>query len=314
MSFLPRIASGRAGSPDTRACVGLYVAAERLMATVADVRAGKRPRFSAAPSFEGPGAMQEWLHWLHRHQPRSRTALLLHSKHYRILPLDAPRVPPEERKAAVRYQAQEVLDFPAEEASIDCIDVPPPVPGQPVSRVFVVAGMKAEVARWMLHYRDAHLELASIDIPELALRNLSALAAGDSAHLYLHLGFHSSRLVIVWRQELCAFRQFDLSGFQLAAATPAEIETLVERLTLDIQRTADAFARQFHGADLSALWVSSVARADALMDALRVMQSLPVQPLRIEDHLDWQGPQPVFDFDQGIDRTLAIGAALRACY
>lgn len=292
--------------------VAVHVAPECLTATVARMRAGQRPQFSAAPSFDGPEAAQALLAWQRRHQPRSRTSLLLNNEHYRILPLDAPRVPAEERKAAVRYQAQELLDFPAEEASIDCLDVPAAAAGQPIARVFAVAGLKSEIARWMLQYRDAHLVLDIIDIPELALRNLSVQAAGDKAHIYLHVGLHSSRLVIVWQRELCAFRQFELSAGQLSAASDDEVEALVEHLTLDIQRTADAFARQFYGADLAALWISSVARGDTLTSALAALQSLPVRALRIEEHLDWQGPGGVFDHASGVDHTLALGAALRS--
>ncbi|MDP1901093.1 MAG: hypothetical protein Q8K96_11645 [Rubrivivax sp.] len=311
MSLLQRLSLRHPRDADADVRVGLCIAAERLVGAVGHFRAGARPQFSPAPSFDGPEAAAAWVAWQRHHQPRSRTSLLLHSEHYRILPLDAPRVPPEERKAAVRYQAQELLDFPAEEAQIDCLDVPAAAPDQSVSRVFVVAGLKHEIARWMARYRDARLELDVVDIPELALRNVSVLAAGESAHIYLHVGFRSSRLVIVWQRELCAFRQFELGARQLAAASDDEVESLVEHLTLDIQRTADAFARQFHGADLAALWVSSVVRADALVEILAALQSLPVRPLRIEDHADWRGPGAVFDLDAGVDHTLAIGATLR---
>ncbi len=292
--------------------VAVHVAPARLTATLAHLRAGQRPQFSAAPSFDGPEAAQALVDWQRRHQPRSRTSLLLNSEHYRILPLDAPRVPAEERKAAVRYQAQELLDFPAEEASIDCLDVPAAAAGQAISRVFAVAGLKSEIARWMLQYRDARLVLDIVDIPELALRNLSVQAAGDRAHIYLHVGLRSSRLVIVWQRELCAFRQFELCAGQLSAASDDEVEALLEHLTLDIQRTADAFARQFYGADLAALWISSVTRLDTLTSALAALQSLPVRALRIEEHVDWQGPGGVFDHAAGIDHTLALGAALRS--
>lgn len=311
MSLSQRLFPGRQPVTHGQVRVAVHVAAERLTAAVAHTRAGQKPQFSPAPSFDGPEAALSFVAWQRHHQPRSPTSLLLNSEHYRILPLDAPRVPAEERKAAVRYQAQELLDFEADEASIDCLDVPAAAAGQAVSRVFAVAGLKSEIARWMLRYRDARLELDVIDIPELALRNLSVLAAGDRAHIYLHVGLRSSRLVIVWQRELCAFRQFELCARQLSAASDDEVESMVEHLTLDIQRTADAFARQFYGADLAALWISSVARQDTLTSALAALQSLPVRALQVEDHVDWQGPGSVFDHEAGIDYTLAIGAALR---
>ena len=80
---------------------------------------------------------------------------------------------------------------------------------------------------------------------------------------------------------------------------------------MDIQRTADAFARQFHSADLAALWVSSVTKLDSLCAALTAQQSLPVRALQLEEHLDWAGPGKLVDLERSIDYSLAIGAALR---
>jgi MSHA biogenesis protein MshI len=311
MSLLQRLSLRRPADADAGVRVGVYAAAERLVAVVGHCPVAARPRMHPAPVFDGASAVQGWIDWQRAHQAHSRSSLVLHSEHYRILPMDAPRVPPEERKAAVRYQAHELLDFPADEAQIDCLDVPAAAPDQSVTRVFVVAGLTREITAWAARYRDARLVLDVVDIPELALRNVSVLAARDSAHIYLHLGLRSARLVIVWQRELCAFRQLELGAGKLADASAEEFEALVENLSLDVQRTADAFARQFHGADLATLWVSSMVRADALVEALDALQSLPVRRLRIEDHLDWSGADAVLDFERGLDHTLAIGAALR---
>ena len=291
--------------------MGVYASTERMLTATAQAQPGKKPRLALAPVFYGPQAPEQFTQWLKAQWPQSQTTVLLHSSHYRIVPLDAPRVPPEERLAAVRYQAQELLDFGPDESSIDCLEVPSAVQGQAATRVFVVAGLKREVGRWMGLYRAAKLDLRAVDIPEMALRNLSVLAAGDSAHIYLHMGLNSSRMVIVWQRELCAFRQFELSSRVVHQATGAEIETHIEQLALEVQRTADAFGRQFHGADLSALWVSSVTRLDDVAKALALLQSLPVKRLVIEELVDWQGGLSPYNFDAALDHTLALGAALR---
>ena len=312
MSVFSRLLPARQTGLAPAVQLGVYAGTEKLLAAMAQCQPGKRPRLSLVPAFEGGSASEDWVHWLRAHQPHSHSTLLLHSGHYRIVPMDAPRVPPEERRAAVRYQAQELLDFAIEDSTIDCLDVPSAMPGQVPTRVFVVAGMKGEITRWMHLYRSARLALRAVDIPEMALRNLSVMAAGEAAHIYLHVGLNSSRLVIVWQRELCAFRQFELSSRLLHQASDADIESRVEQLALDVQRTADAFGRQFHGADLSALWVSSVTRLDAVAQALGGLQSLPVKRLVIEDWVDWDGPGPPCDFSSATDHTLALGAALRA--
>lgn len=311
MSVLTRLFPARRSRNVCEVQVGVYAGTERLLTATAQAQPGKKPRLALAPAFDGPQAPELFTQWLQAQLPQSQTTVLLHSGHYRIVPLDAPRVPPEERRAAVRYQAQELLDFGPDESSIDCLDVPSAVQGQAATRVFVVAGLKKEIGRWMGLCSAAKLELRAVDIPEMALRNLSVLAAGDSAHIYLHMGLNSSRLVIVWQRELCAFRQFELSSRAIHQATSAEIENHIEQLALEVQRTADAFGRQFHGADLSALWVSSVTRLDDVAKALALLQSLPVKRLVIEELVDWQGEQSPCNFDTAMDHTLALGAALR---
>ncbi len=291
--------------------VGVVGTADGLLGVSIKQQADGRPQVSAGPVFKGPQASAAWIEWQRQHEAHAPTSVLLSGEHYRIVPLDAPRVPEAERRAAVAYQAQELLDFPPDSTIVDCLSLPPSGTGQAVSRVFAVAGLKVEIAKWMGQYREAKLNLEAIDIPELALRNLSHLVAGEQAHLYLHVGVRSARLVIVWQGELCAFRRFELSGRQLAAESDGGIELLVERLALDIQRTADAFARQFHSADLAALWVSSVTKLDSLCAALAAQQSLPVRALQLEEHLDWAGPGKLVDLERSIDYSLAIGAALR---
>lgn len=292
--------------------VGVVGSADGLLGVLLKPQSAGKPRVSAGPVFKGPQASTAWIEWQRHHQPHAPTSVLLSGEHYRIMPLDAPRVPEAERRAAVAYQAQELLDFPPDSTIVDCLNLPPAGTGQAVTRVFAVAGLKVEIAKWMGQYRDAKLNLDAIDIPEMALRNLSTLVAGQQAHLYLHVGVRSARLVIVWQGELCAFRRFELSGRQLASESVGSIELLVERLALDIQRTADAFARQFHSADLAALWVSSVSKLESLCAALAAQQSLPVRALQLEEHVDWAGPGKLADLERSIDYSLAIGAALRA--
>jgi MSHA biogenesis protein MshI len=311
MSAFTRLWPKRRFAVDPGLRVGVVGTADGLLGVVMKRQAGSKPQFKAAPVFRGPQASESWVEWQKSNAPLGQTSVLLSGEHYRIVPLDAPRVPDEERRAAVSYQAQELLDFPPDTTIIDCLNIPAATSGQAVSRVFAVAGLKAEIAKWMRQYRQAGLNLDAIDIPEMALRNVSALVAGPQTHLYLHVGVRSARLVIVWQGELCAFRRFELSGRQLATETDGGIDLLVERLALDIQRTADAFVRQFHSADLAALWVSSVSKPEPLCAAFRIHQALPVHPLQLEDHLDWQGPGAIADLDRSIDHTLAIGAALR---
>ncbi len=241
---------------------------------------------------------------------RSRANVVLRGDEYRVLSIDTPAVPAEEMREAARWQVAGALDFAAEDAAIDLITVPS---NQAHARTqgFVVAAPPEPVQRWVNQCRAADLSLGAIDVPEMAMRNLSVLAAGDSAHAFLLLGLHSTRLALIWQRELVSFRQLDISSRQLQEAPPDAHSALVDRLGLDIQRTVDSFARQLAGVELQSLWLASACAPQAVADALAQLLPMRIQPFELAQFVDVQGPVPVLDLARDWDHTLAIGAALR---
>lgn len=311
LSFLQQLRSLRTRGRPPAAWVGVYVGADRVVAALCTARTNGRPHVRIAPVFDGANAAHDLIDWQRREQRNSATNLLLNTGDYQILPVDAPPVAPEEQRDAVRWQIKDLIDFSPADACIDCLNVPGPTPGADSRRLFAVVAPKAKVQPWMEHYRQASLDLRSIDIPEMAFRNLSVLAAGDTPHAFVHVGLFSTRMSLIWQSELCSFRKFDLSARMLENALAEEHPLIIERLALEIQRTVDAFSRQFHGADLSTVWLSSLRQPDALVQQLAPMLPQAVKAFHLADHLTIEGSTPATDLERGIDVTLAIGAALR---
>jgi MSHA biogenesis protein MshI len=292
--------------------LGVYAAsAERLVAACSLPAKGPRPAVQVAPVFDGKEPAALLLQWQRAHARRAQANVLLNSVDYRIVPLDAPQVPPEERREAVRWQLKELIDFSAEDACIDCVSVPGPTLGAQARQVFAVATQAHTVRQWMQRYRDARLTLGAIDIPEMAMRNLSVLAAGPAAHAFVHLGLKSTRLTLAWQHELCSFRQFDVSAQKLDAADADTRALLFERLALEIQRSTDSFSRMFHGADLATVWVSAVRDADEISRRLSDLLPQTMHAFRVEEHVSLSSRDPVVDPERGLDFTFAIGAAVR---
>ena len=292
--------------------VGVHCRADHLCLADVARRANAKPRIAAVASFDGPQAMHAMLTWQRQRKGApAATNLLLAGADYQLLVLDAPAVPAAERSDALRWGLKDLLDGPVDEAAIDCIEVPAAVRGDAAQRLLTVVSKKATVRDWMRRYRDARVDLSAIDVPELALRNLAVLGAGLDARAFMHLGLDSTHLIIVWQGELCSFRQLDMSGAQYAAASPDQRAEMADRLALEVQRTADSFARQFHTADLSGLDVSSVAALDDLLERLPNLVSLRVAGFRIDEKMDVEGIDCHADLARRIDFTYAIGAALR---
>jgi MSHA biogenesis protein MshI len=163
----------------------------------------------------------------------------------------------------------------------------------------------------MRRSHQARIELQAIDIPELAMRNLAALLPGDNTVALLHVGLARTLLVMVWKGELCNSRRFELNAQQLLSAGTMAREQLLERLGLDVQRTADAFERQFQAAALGGLWVTQEHPSLAVAEELERFVALRVKPFALKDHLDFDTQTTLLDPARGIDFVPAIGAALR---
>src|SRR3954469_12405527 len=53
-------------------------------------------------------------------------ATLLGPGDYQIVVVDAPNVPRDELKSAIRWRVKDLLDFHVDDATIDVLDIPPP--------------------------------------------------------------------------------------------------------------------------------------------------------------------------------------------
>lgn len=279
-----------------------------LVARTDGERQGRRPRVLACDAVGGGmDGLRKW--WGGSAARRDRPVLLLEPGEYQSLQINTPEVDASEVRAAARWQLKDLIDFPVDQAAIDCFALPGDSSATP--RLQVVVTRQELVTRSVARWRDAGLALRVIDVPEMALRNLAVLAAGDQACAFLHVGLHDSRLLLLWQQELCVSRQLPIAGQQLAGMDEWQRNDQIERLALEIQRSVDAFGRQFSGAHLSQLWVSSVHDAAGLAGALAAQVSLPAEAFVPADWIDFDDQVAPFDLQQGLDHSFAIGAALR---
>ena len=314
-SWLAKRPSARA--PD--AWVGVQLQAQQLLAVRASRRGvGGRPRVHACHQVDvadagdaaaGLPGLRAW--WGHAANRRDASALLLGAGDYQILQMDAPAVEPAEYRDAARWQIKDLIDFPVEDAALDCLRLPGVAAGSAAAKLFTVVTRQALVLESVAQWRAAGLALKVIDIPEMALRNLAVLAAGASACAFLHVGIESAHLILLWQEELCVSRQLGVGADPLRSLDEWSRHAQIERLALEIQRTVDAFGRQFSAANLAQLWVSSVHDAAGLAQALGLQLSIQAQPFVPADWIDFDAGALAFDLAKRVDHTLAIGATLR---
>ena len=241
---------------------------------------------------------------LHRKGPVS---LVLRPADYKLRVLDAPNVPAEELKSAVRWQIQDTLDFHANDGTVDVLEVPHPEHLSHVRQIFAVAAKNSLLTEETAYATNAGLNLSIIDIIETAQRNLVARVETPGRALAVFSFIETGGLLTLTLDgELCMVRTLGVSQTLLENEG---MDSALERLTLEIQRTLDHFDRQFGGIPVDRLLLVPMEHVERLRDGLARNLALPVAVLNLADALDISAfpdvaalPSPCFH---------AIGAALR---
>ncbi len=213
--------------------VGLYAAQDEAVA------------IHAAPSTGGPAVLTGVLHLgqqsqtfkeavTHAHLRGRRANGVLAMSEYQLLMVDAPDVPAEELRSAVKWKIRDLINFHIDDVAIDVFDVPARGLVASARTLYVVAARVEAVQKLVDRLFFAGLEIGAIDIVEMALRNLAFTVAGEregSVTLYVE----RDRGVIVFSRggTLYFTRQLDLGFSKLG---DPEVNS---RLVLEIQRSLD---------------------------------------------------------------------------
>lgn len=234
-------------------------------------------------------------------------SLVLSPDDYKLRVLDAPNVPVDELKAAVRWQIQDMLDFHANDGTVDVLQVPHPEHLSHARQIFAVAAKNSLIAEETAIAMAADLNLAIIDIVETAQRNLAARLEKPGRALAMFAFTETGgMLTLTLDGELCLVRTLGVSQAQMGGAG---VDGAIERLTLEFQRTLDHFDRQFGGVPVDRLVLVPMENSHHLRESLAATLAVPVEVLDLSAALDMSAcpdvgllPHPCFH---------AIGAALR---
>lgn len=242
-----------------------------------------------------------------------RCTLCLGFDAYQLMQVEAPEVPEEEMREALRWSLKDRVDFPVEQATLDFLDVPADKEGQARSRYKHVAISRNEViGRHVRLFQEAGVDLAAIDIPEMAQRNLAELL-GTPERAVAMLGFSEGGglLTFTWRGRLLASRHIDVSLPQLGGAGEAERSALFERIGLELQRSLDTFERQMTFVSLDRLIVTPLDEVVGLTAYLAENLYVGVTVAKLDDVLDMQQVPELRRPGLQAERLMLLGSALR---
>jgi MSHA biogenesis protein MshI len=284
------------------------------------LRSGATPRIARLEHVACPGGPDaETLARLRRSAGlgRYRCTTLLDDGAYQFVQLNAPSVPAEEMKPALRWAVKDALDFPAESAVIDMLHVP--AGGAPAGRAplaFAVAARRETVAARVQAFQRAGLALEVIDVAETAQRNVAALFEQPGRGLAM-LALHETGGLLTFTRdgELYAARRIDIGAAALEDDGDAERRAAAfDRIGLEVQRSLDNFDRQFSQVALQRVVVASTAGARALAAFLAQNLVLPVDVADLAGVIDIAACPALADPGAQARELSTIGIALRQAH
>jgi len=239
---------------------------------------------------------------------KSQCTTLLSESEYNLLLTEAPDVPTDELRAAVRWRIKDLIDYHINDATLDVFAIPADnAPGQSRS-MYAVAARNSVIQDCVDQLEGAGINLDIIDIPELGQRNLASLLPDDTQGVVLlHFGRKGGLITITRQGDIFLTRNIDIGLETLQEAEDATLH--FDRIALEVQRSLDYYDSHFRQAPVRKIAITPLSRiAPGLLDYLNANLSLDAEELNLPQLLDWEAAMPA---ELSPECTMTIGAALR---
>jgi MSHA biogenesis protein MshI len=234
------------------------------------------------------------------------TVFVLPSDKYSMLLVEAPEVPADELRAAVRWRVRDLIDFHIDDAVLDVFQMPGRRPGGHGQMMYAIAARSDGVQAAVDVAEDAGLRLKAIDILELSLRNIGLLLDKDERGIALmYLAENTGVMLIVRQGALYLARRLETGVRTLADA--GELRSgLIDGLALEARRSLDYFESHFEQSSVPVIYTSGLKPGD--IDQMSGELGLRVRNIELGSLFE-----TAVDYDDEISRRClpAIGAALR---
>ena len=249
---------------------------------------------------------------------RKHCTTILDIGDYSILSVEAPDVPPNELKQAIRWQIKDLIDFHIDDAVLDIFDAPASGADGRQRNLYVVVSKLSVVQKRVSSLQNVDINLTTIDVPELVLRNITAqLPEDETGVAMIYLAKDKGLLVLTREKTLYLARVLDMGfdtfeqGTQEAEALSLEsFNPVYDRLVLELQRTVDYYDRYFVQPPIAGIVFAPMKTVpEGLCEY--VSNNLGV-PTRILDLNEIIKTDKELDAEQQVECLMAIGAAMRS--
>jgi MSHA biogenesis protein MshI len=238
---------------------------------------------------------------------------LLEPGEYQMLLVEAPNVPSDELKAAVRWRIKDSLNYHIDDATVDVLQIPANRKAgveRPPS-LYAVAAPNETIKKCIALFEKAKIDLKAIDIPEMAQRNIAALfEEGDFGLALLSFNDGGGMLTITCGGELYLARHLEITAGQLQDSNDSLRRQHLERVELELHRSLDYFGRQFSYVPVNRMLVAAPEQL-GLVQQFDSSIELPVEQMELGKVLDISSVPELADSGYAAQMLPALGAALR---
>lgn len=238
---------------------------------------------------------------------------LLATGEYQVLMVEAPNVPLDEMKTAIRWRIKDSLNYSVDEATVDVLQIPTSkAGGERPQSLYAIAASNDTIRKRIALFEKAKINLRVIDIPEMAQRNIAALFEEEGRCLAL-LVFddRGGMLTFTSGGELYLARRIEVTLGQLQDADEDLRQQYLDRVELESQRSLDYFGRQYSQISVNRLLISAPEHL-GLVQWLAPHLDISVEQLDLSKVLDISGAPELADSEYLAHVFLALGAALRS--
>ena len=246
------------------------------------------------------------------HVGNHAVTMLLAPGEYQMLLVEAPNVPADEMKTAVRWKIKDGLNYHIDDATVDIVRVPASKysSGRPQSLYAIVAANNVIEERIRL-FEQAKIELNVIDIQEMAQRNIAALfEREDRALVVLAFDDYGGLMTFTAGGELYLSRRIEISVGQLLDANEELRQQYRDRVATELLRSLDYFDRQYNHLSVDMVLVC-VPDNTGLVEFLAAELDAKVQKLDLSTVMDISAVPALADSEFAAHALPALGAALR---
>lgn len=235
---------------------------------------------------------------------------------YSVLSVEAPDVPQSELRAAIRWQIKDLIDFHIDDALVDVFNAPASGADGRHKNLYVVVSRMSTVKQRIQALQAGEVNVTTIDIPEMVLRNISArLPEEDAGVALIYLAKERGLIVLTRQSTLYLARTLDVGyqDFLTPFAGPqfwdSDQDNRYERLVLEVQRSLDYYDRYFVQPPIASL---VVAPMDEELPGLlpNLEQHTGIRSRMLDLNEVFQSAIPL-DRDLQAKCLMAIGAAMR---